>query len=134
MLSGHGGIKVVARAAGASPSAVSRGVARLEAGIDPSVRVRQPGAGRKQQTEGDPGLGDSMSALRSTTKSTRSLAGALSASAHPVSAWTVANLLHEQGFSLQDNVKQGEGATHEDRDVQFRYLNDQIAEHNAATR
>src|SRR5660398_257011 len=51
---------------------------------------------------------------------------------HPVSAWTVANLLHEQGFSLQSNAKRVEGADHEDRDAQFRYLNDQSAAHIAA--
>ena len=139
---GHGGIKVVARAAGASPSTVSRGVEELEAGHDPSKRVRRPGAGRKPRTVTDTGLtdallalvepeerGDPMSALRWTTKSTRALAGELSASGHPVSAWTVANLLHGLGFSLQGNTKQVEGRSHDDRDAQFRYLNDQSCEH-----
>ena len=142
---GHGGIKLVARAAGASPTTVSRGVAELEAGDDPSTRVRQPGAGRKPQTVTDPGLtralldlvepeerGDPMSPLRWTTKSTRALATELTSTGHPVSAWTVANLLHEQGFSLQSNAKRVEGAAHEDRDAQFRYLNDQSAAHIAA--
>ena len=129
---GHGGIKLVARAAGASPATVSRGVAELEAGSDPSLRVRQPGGGRKSQTVTDPGLvdallalvepeerGDPMSPLRWTTKSTRTLARELSESGHPVSAWTIANLLHGQGFSLQGNQKQVEGSAHEDRDAQF---------------
>ena len=141
---GHGGIKLVARAAGASPTTVSRGVAELEAGNGPSARVRQPGAGRKAQTVTDPGLtdallglvepeerGDPMSPLRWTTKSTRALAAELTSTGHPVSAWTVANLLHEQGFSLQGNAKKVEGAAHEDRDAQFRYLNNQSAEHIA---
>jgi transposase len=142
---GHGGIKLVARAAGASPTTVSRGVAELEAGGAPSPRVRQPGAGRKLHTVTDPGLtdallalvqpderGDPMSPLRWTVKSTRGLARALSESGHPVSAWTVANLLHEQGFSLQGNAKQVEGAGHDDRDAQFAYLNEQSAAHIAA--
>ena len=142
---GHGGIKLVARAAGASPTTVSKGVAELEAGVDPSSRVRQPGAGRKPQTVTDPGLtdallglvepeerGDPMSPLRWTTKSTRALAAELTSTGHPVSAWTVANLLHGQGFSLQGNQKQVEGTAHEDRDAQFRYLNDQSTEHIAA--
>ena len=137
---GHGGIKLVARAAGASPTTVARGVAELEAGGDPSTRVRQPGAGRKAQTVMDPGLtdallglvepeerGDPMSPLRWTTKSTRALAAELTSTGHPVSAWTVANLLHEQGFSLQGNAKQVEGTVHEDRDAQFKYLNEQSA-------
>lgn len=139
---GHGGIKMVARAAGASPTTVSRGVDELESGVDPSKRVRQAGAGRKPQTVTDPGLtdallglvepderGDPMSPLRWTTKSTRSLAAELTRSGHPVSAWTVANLLHEQGFSLQANSKQVEGTIHEDRDAQFKYLNAQSKAH-----
>jgi len=139
---GHGGIKLVARAAGASPGTVSRGVAELEAGGDPSPRVRESGAGRKRQTATDPGLrnallalvepderGDPMSPLRWTTKSTRTLAQALTTSGHPVSAWTIANLLHEEGFSLQGNAKQVEGAAHEDRDEQFKYLNARSIEH-----
>ena len=139
---GHGGIKLVARAAGASPGTVSRGVAELEAGGDPSPRVRESGAGRKRQTVTDPGLSDAllalvepdergtpMSPLRWTTKSTRTLAKELTKSGHPVSAWTVANLLHEQGFSLQGNAKQVEGTIHEDRDAQFKYLNAQSLTH-----
>ena len=74
-----------------------------------------------------------MSPLRWTTKSTRALARELSESGHPVSAWTVANLLHEQGFSLQGNAKQVEGTVHQDRDAQFAYLNEQSAEHIAAS-
>ena len=139
---GHGGIKAVARAAGASPTTVARGVAELEAGGDPLKRVRQPGAGRKPQTLKDPGLvaallslvepeerGDPMSPLRWTTKSIRALADELSRTGHRVSAWTVANLLHEQGFSLQGNAKQVEGKVHADRDAQFSYLNNQSREH-----
>ncbi|MGY4544567.1 transposase [Arthrobacter sp. UYNi723] len=142
---GHGGIKLVARAAGASPSTVARGVDELEAGDAPSTRVRQPGGGRKPRTVMDPGLtgallalvepderGDPMSPLRWTTKSLRTLARELTGTGHPVSAWTVANLLHEQGFSLQANTKQVEGAAHEDRDAQFRYLNEQSTDHIAA--
>ena len=135
-------VLAVARAAGASPTTVARGVAELEAGGDPLKRVRQPGAGRKPQTLKDPGLvaallslvepeerGDPMSPLRWTTKSIRALADELSRTGHRVSAWTVANLLHEQGFSLQGNAKQVEGKVHADRDAQFSYLNNQSREH-----
>ena len=142
---GHGGIKLVARAAGVNAVTVSKGVAELEAGGDPLKGVRQPGGGRKSQTVVDPGLlgallalvepeerGDPQVSLRWTTKSTRTLAGELSEAGHPVSAWTVANLLHDQGFSLQGNAKQVEGSTHEDRNAQFEYLNAQSAEHIGA--
>jgi hypothetical protein len=43
---GHGGIRVVARAAGVAEGTVSRGVSELEAGGAPSGRVRRPGGGR----------------------------------------------------------------------------------------
>jgi transposase len=141
---GHGGIKVVARAAGVSPVTVSRGVAELETGGEPLRRVRRPGGGRKPVTRTDPGVaaallalvepgqrGDPESPLRWTTKATRKLAGELTAAGHQVSAWTVANLLREQGFSLQANAKQLEGAQHPDRDGQFGYLNDQAGRYMA---
>jgi hypothetical protein len=73
-----------------------------------------------------------MSALVWTTKSTRNLAGELTARGHPVSDRTVARMLREMGFSLQGNAKVVEGAQHEDRDAQFGYLAVQIAEHTAA--
>ena len=143
----HGGIKLVARAAGATPTTVSRGVAELEAGGDPSPRVREAGAGRKRQTVTAPGLtaallalvepderGDPMSPLRWTTKSTRALAQELTTSGHLVSAWMIANLLHEEGFNLQGNAKQVEGTVHGDRDAQFTYLNEQSATHMKAGR
>jgi Rhodopirellula transposase DDE domain len=142
---GHGGIKVVSRAAGVSPVTVSKGAAELDSGEEPTQRVRRPGGGRKPLTGTDTGMveallalvapderGDPCSPLRWTVKSTRTLATELTRSGHPASAWTVAKVLREQGFSLQGNTKQVEGATHPDRDAQFGYLNTQATEHLAA--
>lgn len=56
-------------------------------------------------------------------KSTRTLARELTRTGHKVSADTVADLLREEGFSLQANAKTIEGSQHPDRDAQFRYLN-----------
>ena len=136
---GHGGIRLVARAAGVREGTVSAGVAELEAGAEPLGRVRRPGGGRKQAAVTDPGLvpallalvepeerGDPVSPLRWTLKSTRTLAAELTASGHPVSARTVGALLHAEGFSLQANAKTIEGKQHPDRDTQFRYINDQV--------
>ena len=141
-LLGHGGIKTVAQAAGVSSVTVSKGVSELESGEAPLERTRRPGGGRKAQTAVDPGLADALlalvepdergdpeSPLRWTTKSTRTLADELTRCGHKVSAWTVANLLRELGFSLQANAKQVEGARHIDRDAQFAYLNAQAADH-----
>jgi hypothetical protein len=43
----------------------------------------------------------------------------------------VGRLLREQGFSLQANAKTLEGAQHPDRDAQFRYINEQVKDHQA---
>jgi hypothetical protein len=108
-------------------------------------RVRVAGGGRKRVTELDPGLraillgliepderGDPMSPLRWTTKSTRTLAAELTRQGHRVGADTVADLLREEGFSLQGNAKVIEGTQSPDRDAQFRYLNDQVKAHQDA--
>ena len=75
--------------------------------------------------------GDPVSALRWTTKSLRHLAGELQTQGFEVSYSTVATLLSESGFSLQGTAKMLEGASHPDRDAQFRYLNEQVAGHHA---
>jgi hypothetical protein len=142
---GHGGIRLVARAAGVREGTVAGGVRELGAGAEPLGRARRPGGGRKRAAEADPGLvpallalvepdmrGDPMSPLRWTTKSTRKLAAGLTGQGHPVSADTVGDVLREQGFSLQANAKTIEGRQHPGRDAQFRYINEQAAGHVAA--
>jgi hypothetical protein len=142
---GHGGVRLVARAAGVREGTVSAGVAELDAGAEPLGRVRQPGGGRKPAAETDPGLvpallalvepeerGDPESPLRWTVKSTRTLAAELTAQGHPVPAGTVGSLLRAERFSLQGNAKTIEGKQHPDRDAQFRYISGQVNEHLAA--
>jgi transposase len=142
---GHGGIRVVARAAGVREATVSLGARDLEAGTEPLGRARKPGGGRKRLADLDPGLrpallalvepderGDPMSPLRWTTKSLRALSGELARQGHRAGADTVADLLREEGFSLQGNAKTIEGNQVPDRDAQFRYLNEQVREHRAA--
>src|SRR6266481_2193152 len=142
---GHGGIRLVARAAGVREATVSLGVDELESGAEPLGRARRQGGGRKPLADTDPGLvpallalveaderGDPVTPLRWTTKSTRNLAGELTTAGHPVSADTVDKLLHEQGFSLQGNAKTIEGKRHPDRDAQFRYISGAAKEYLAA--
>jgi transposase len=142
---GHGGIRLVARAAGVREATVSLGAGELEAGAEPLGRARRPGGGRKRAADLDPGLvpalralvepderGDPMSPLRWTTKSTRNLADELTRQGHKVSADTVGDLLREQGFSLQGNAKTIEGTRHPDRDAQFRYISEQARAHQGA--
>ena len=142
---GHGGIRLVARAAGVREATVSLGARELEAGAEPLGRARKPGGGRKRLADLDPGLrpallalvepderGDPMSPLRWTAKSLRVLAGELTRQGHRAGADTVADLLREEGFSLQGNAKTIEGSQVPDRDAQFRYLNEQVREHRDA--
>jgi hypothetical protein len=139
---GHGGIRLVARAAAVREATVSLGVDELEAGSEPLGRARRPGGGRKRAADADPGLrpallalvepearGDPMSPLRWTTKSTRNLADELTRQGHKVSADTVGDLLRNEGFSLQGNAKTIEGTRHPDRDAQFRYISEQVKDH-----
>lgn len=144
---GHGGVRAVARAAGVSETTVRKGVFELEAGEKPLPRgrVRRPGGGRKSVGELNPQLvsallslvepderGDPESPLRWTTKSLRRLADELTRQGHSVSAPTVGKLLRDNGFSLQANAKTLEGEQHPDRDAQFRYINEQVKDHQAA--
>jgi hypothetical protein len=124
---------------------VSLGAAELASGEAPLGRARRPGGGRKRAAEKDGGLvpallalvepderGDPQSPLRWTAKSTRDLADELTAQGHRVGADTVGDLLRGEGFSLQGNAKTIEGRQSPDRDAQFRYINEQVKEHQGA--
>ena len=114
-----------------------RGVRELERGETLELgRVRRRGGGRKPLSETDPSLvedlerlvdpdsrGDPEQPLRWTAKSVRKLAEALRGAGHQVSHETVAQLLRSLGYSLQANAKTREGASHPDRDEQFRHIN-----------
>src|SRR5215472_3533335 len=100
---GHGGIRLVARAAGAREATVSLGVDELDSGAEPLGRARRLGGGRKRASEVDPGLRPAL-----------------------------LDLVREEGFSLQGNAKTIEGRRHPDRDAQFRYINEQVKAHQAA--
>ena len=139
---GHGGVSVVARAAGVSRPTVTKALRELEEPGARPGRVRRFGGGRRRLTDRDPGLvqalealvdpatrGDPESPLRWTSKSTRQLADALTAAGHPVSYHTVGELLRRRGYSLQANAKTREGRQHPDRDAQFRYLSAQVRAH-----
>ena len=137
---GRGGKTVVAAASGMSRNTVIKAESEIAAGIEPSDRLRAPGGGDRPLTDKQPGLlealdalvapetrGHPMSLLRWTSKSAAKLADELARKGFGVSSRTVLRLLHQLGYSLQANAKVTEGRQHEDRDAQFRYLNDMAA-------
>jgi len=146
MTFGYGGISTVSRASGLSRKAIAHGIQDIKNGYCPSERhIRRVGAGRKKITANDPQLldalnrliepetrGDPESPLRWICKSTRALAAQLTRQQHPISYVKVAQLLHEQNYSLQSNRKTEEGEDHPDRDAQFRYINAQVKKALAA--
>jgi len=132
---GRGGQKAVVAASKMSSHTVLDGTKQVDAGAGPSERVRRKGGGRPRLIDTDPDLlsnlddlvspearGDPMSTLRWTFKSTRQLAKALTDMGHQVSSWTVGQLLHQMGYSLQSTAKTLEGTQHPDRDAQFAHI------------
>ena len=105
--------------------------------IDELGRTRGEGAGRKKVEEKYPTIekdllellngctaGDPQSLLQWTTKSLENLADALQEKGYKVGRDTVARLLHQNGFSLQQNQKFiGTSKGGPDRDAQFRFIN-----------
>ena len=143
---GHGGIRLVARAAGVREATVSLGVDELEAGAEPLGRARRPGGGRKRAADLDPGLrpallalvepeerGDPVSPLRWTAKSTRTLAAELTRQGHKVSARTRSvTCCGRRGSACRATPRPSRAQQHPDRDAQFRYINEQVQGHQDA--
>ena len=135
---GWGGIEKVSRATGVSSDTISKGCKELEdePKIIESGKIRKPGGGRKKLVDTDPTLlsdldsliepttrGDPESPLRWTCKSTRKLARELKNMGHNISHMRVADILHNQGYSLQSNQKVIEGGNNPDRNGQFIVIN-----------
>jgi transposase len=142
---GYGGISQVAALSGADWKTVQRGVKELKGElVRAERRIRQAGGGRKKATDSDPTLrldlegllepkGDPMSLLKWTTHSLAHLVKALSQQGHSIKKSALAELLHEQGYSLKVNKKTMEGKAHPDRDQQFGHIKtrcQEFEEHN----
>lgn len=135
----RGGISLVCQATGLSSATVAKGIKEFNDSSPTEDRVRRKGGGRKKAAVKQDGLveaidqlvdptakGDPESSLRWTSKSVRKIAGALKEMGYQASYRTVARILHDLGYSLQANRKSLEGASHEDRDAQFNYINDTV--------
>ncbi len=133
---GRGGKQRIARIAKVSRTRIDRGIADIAELTGNKVNVRRSGGGRKKKTEEVKSLlpsieamvnahtrGDPMNPLLWTNKSLRNIEKALKEEGFKVSYVTVGELLKSLGYSLQANRKTDEGATIEDRDEQFEYIN-----------
>jgi hypothetical protein len=141
LLLGHGGIKKMCDLTGVTKPTVIRGIKELKSELYKEIseqdRIRQKGGGRKRIEEKEPEvlrlieaimkettLGDPMSLLKWTGKSTYQISEQLRKHGFEVSADTVGRRLKEMDYSLQANIKSIEGDSHVDRDSQFRYINE----------
>ncbi len=139
---GRGGVTVIARVTGMARSTIHRGIQEIK--IDRHAgkgRVRRPGGGRKKKTEANPALekeikrlvepitrGDPMRPLLWTSRSLRNLCDDLKAANHVICPQTLDTILRSLGYSPQANRKSRDGNDHPDRDAQFRYINDCVAD------
>ena len=114
---GRGGKSAVADASGMSRNTVIKAEREVQAGIEPTQRLRASGGGDKPLIEKQPGLlealdelvgpetrGNPMSLLRWTSKSSTNLARELTRQGYEVSSRTVLRLLHALGYSLRGNA------------------------------
>jgi transposase len=133
----------VSRDTGVSYRAINRGLQELQDGVLKGIGtngVRKEGGGRKRVQDLDPAIietiqslidsttrGDPQSSLLWTSKSLRVIAQELNNQGFQVSYPTVGTILEELGYSLQGNKKVLEGASHTDRNTQFKFLNRRVA-------
>ena len=100
-------------------------------------RIRRRGGGRKPIEEHDPEVtdlleqimeestvGDPMSPLKWSSKSSYQIQQYLESKGHRISEDTIQRRLRKLDYSLQANIKDKEGTSHAERDRQFRYLNE----------
>jgi hypothetical protein len=143
---GRGGLSAVAKATGLSRTTLRQGVKELEqpaasgpAGVADHERSRRPGGGRKPVVVSDRSLIDSLDLvmqpgpsegppppLRWTCESTRAIAERLQARGHRVSERTVAKLLREQGYDLQQARRNRGDTSAPDRGRQFEHINAEV--------
>jgi len=135
---GRGGRLKVSKLLGISRVRINNGIKELQF-QSPTVasgKKRKAGGGRKSIDEHHPEIkeeieniispytrGDPMNPLRWCSKSLRKIADALKSKGYPISHVSVEKYLLNNGYSLQSNRKTDEGASEEDRDSQFEYIN-----------
>ncbi len=133
---GYGGVSCISRLAGVSRPTIIQGNKELGETPMPLPRSRKSGGGRKAIYKKHPEIleelealvepltiGDPMSPLRWTVKSTRNLKQELQKKGYKVSHTVISEMLKLLNYSLQSNSKRHEGGDHPDRNSQFEYIN-----------
>lgn len=137
---GRGGLLRVCRLTGMSHHTVIKGMKEVRnTKRKQTSRIRKEGGGRKKIIEKSPNVkkeienileentaGDPMSKLKWTNKSTYTIADEIKDKNQNISEGTVGSIIKSLGYSLQANVKSKENGSSEERDSQFRYINEQV--------
>jgi len=145
---GYGGNNEIRSITKLNPDTIKLGIEQLTnpRQIDDD-RIRRPGGGRKSLISINPELeqvilklieestqGDPESPLLYTSRSLENIKKALLDLGWTVSSPVISEILKKNEYSLQANKKRFEGATSENRDSQFKYINEivkkAIKEHN----
>jgi Rhodopirellula transposase DDE domain len=137
---GRGGIQRRVEESGLSKPTILKGIGELRGKGNLAAEqgsVRKSGGGRKPIEEGDPDftrmleqvmdestVGDPMSPLKWSSKSTYQIRQYMASPGHSGSQDSIQRRLRNLDDSLQANRKDKEGESHTDRDRQFRYLNE----------
>lgn len=138
---GWGGVSEVSKLTGKSMNTIRKGISELSklSKLKENGRLRRKGGGRKKIIEKNPEIeriienileentaGDPMSKLRWTNKSTYSITNELKNKGQNISEDTTGRVIKKLGYSLQANIKSKESGSSEERDSQFRYINEQV--------
>ena len=139
---GWGGISKVNKLTGRAIDTIRKGIKEIKSGenIKSKIgRLRKRGGGRKKIVDKNPEIrkeienileentaGDPMTKLKWTNKSTYTIADELKNKSKYISEDTIGRIIKQLGYSLQANVKSKESGSSEERDSQFRYINEQV--------
>ena len=142
MEEGWGGISKVNKLTGRAMDTIRKGIKEIKSGKNiksETGRLRKKGGGRKNITEKNPEIkkeieyileentaGDPMSKLKWTNKSTYTIADELKDKNKNISEDSVGRIIKQLGYSLQSNIKSKESGSSEERDSQFRYINETV--------
>jgi len=139
---GYGGNKVIREITGLNLDTIKLGIEQVtgKTSLDGN-RARREGGGRKPITEIYPDIeteilklvesdtqGDPMSPLLWTSKSLENIKKALDDRGISVSLPIISSFLSKNDYSMQANKRRFEGATDENRNSQFEYINRVVKE------